>query len=1011
MNIYSIVPLIATIAYIPLLITTYSNRPWSKQHKLFMLFLLSTTTWSLFDYILRSYFFPEIAHILIKCVVVLFFLTAVQFHVFSSSLFPQGRKRWLIFAYASLALSIIMTILGYLPQKLVTINGLLYAEYGWTIILIAVPMMVLMGRNLYVFIPRLRNRENPVDYNQNVAILLCLGAMAVFIGLAATKFGRIFPIAHVGNIVIALILIYAVVGHQLVDIRLVLRRGTIWVCIVIIGIIIFWSLLFVFHFLFDLKLNFTTILVVTLAAILSSIAIFRLNNIVARFMSKALQGQNFYYREQLVDFANKIHNVFSLKEQGAELLSLIIKSIGCRKAGLLFLNSSGDYDAQFVESSNNEETLSGLKLRGDNPVVEYLKRERQPLTRENISIKPEFLGLWQQEKDILDQNQIELFMPLISRDRLIGILIMDHKVTGHYQLEDYTMLQDVINRVSVSMEKEYLREQLREREQELSVINRSNAIITSSLDIQRIYDNFIQELKRVVDVDWAAIAVIEDLEVYFMALSTEIGSPWKVGERLPLKGSGTEWVAAHGKPIVDNDLSVEIRFSSSQYHLQHGIRTVAYLPLIISNQIIGSLIVASRKSNAYNTKKIDLLQQLSTQIAMPIENSRLYAKTERMARVDGLTGLLNRRSLDETLASEIGRHSRYGGVFTLIMIDLDSLKNVNDNYGHLAGDELLRQIGNIIQNSLRETDRAFRYGGDEFAILLPQTTIEAAFKVAERIRQQTFARIEIGSVPISVSLGLSSWPGDGVAPGDLVSAADAALYHAKRSGRNRTVCSNARAISDQHEQVNIKAGDGTDSVALSTIYALAATVDNRDRYTHNHSKQVHDFAVILGEEMGLNQLEINRLGTCALLHDIGKIGINDELLHKKEALTHEEWETIKSHAKLGAAIVGHASQLLPCVEGILHHHEKWDGSGYPDGLKGDNIPLESRILTIADSFAAMTAARVYSRSLTWEAAVQEIKNGAGTQFDPKLVEIFLKVVPKTIEVAEKPQFVSDLLKN
>ena len=161
-------------------------------------------------------------------------------------------------------------------------------------------------------------------------------------------------------------------------------------------------------------------------------------------------------------------------------------------------------------------------------------------------------------------------MPLVSRDHLIGILIMDHKRSGRYNLEDYGLLEEVTKRVAVSMEKEYLREQLREREQELSVINSSNAIITSSLDIQRIYDNFIHELKRIVDVDWAAIAVIEDLEVYFMALSTEIGSAWKVGERLPLKGSGTEWVATHGKPIAENDLAVESRFTSSQYHLAAG---------------------------------------------------------------------------------------------------------------------------------------------------------------------------------------------------------------------------------------------------------------------------------------------------------------------------------------------------------------------------------------------------------------------------------------------------------
>jgi diguanylate cyclase (GGDEF)-like protein len=383
---------------------------------------------------------------------------------------------------------------------------------------------------------------------------------------------------------------------------------------------------------------------------------------------------------------------------------------------------------------------------------------------------------------------------------------------------------------------------------------------------------------------------------------------------------------------------------------------------------------------------------------MPIENARLYAKTERMARVDSLTGLLNRRSMDEILPSEVGRHSRYGGVFSMIILDLDHFKSLNDNYGHLAGDELLRQIGIIMKNTIREADQAFRYGGDEFAILLPQTSMEAAYKVSERIRQQTFARIEIGSSPISISLGISSWPADGVSPNDIISAADVALYQAKRSGGNRTQCSSVNL----KPKVGGKNGStaAQDSGALSTIFALAATVDTRDRLTHNHSKQVHDIAIAMGEGLGLDTLEINRLGTCALLHDIGKIGISDEILHKQEKLTDKEWETIRAHPALGASIVSHSIQLAPCIEGILHHHEKYNGEGYPDGLKGGEIPLESRILSIADSFAAMTSSRIYSKTLSYEAGIEEVKRESGKQFDPKLVEVFLSVIPKIIAAPE-----------
>jgi HD-GYP domain-containing protein (c-di-GMP phosphodiesterase class II) len=310
-----------------------------------------------------------------------------------------------------------------------------------------------------------------------------------------------------------------------------------------------------------------------------------------------------------------------------------------------------------------------------------------------------------------------------------------------------------------------------------------------------------------------------------------------------------------------------------------------------------------------------------------------------------------------------------------------------------------------MKNTIREADQAFRYGGDEFAILLPQTSLDAALKVAERIRQQTFARIEIGSIPISISLGLASWPADGVTTNDIIASADVALYEAKRSGGNCSVCSSVSLHPSNKTKIAVT--DNQDSGALSTIFALAATVDTRDRFVHNHSKQVHEYAVAIGEGLGMNQLEINRLGTCALLHDVGKIGISDDILNKKEPLTDNEWEIIKSHPQLGAAIASHSVQLSPCIQGILHHHEKYNGEGYPDGLRGEEIPLESRILALADAFATMTSARIYSRTLTYEAAIEEVRNGTGKHFDPQLIPIFLNVIPKIIASPEKIESGSD----
>ena len=898
------------------------------------------------------------------------------------------------FAYASLAIIIVLVMLDYIAEGVVTSGDKLYPQYGREVVFMAVPLLTLVARNVYVFWKRLKILDSPVLYNQIVSLLIGISVLTIFVLAALLPWGKEFSISHFGNLGNAFILSYATIRHQLVDIRFVLRRGLAWIGLGIIGTASYWLLLATLHTVLRFELNFTATFTATAVAILVAIIVYKLRGFFFVTMGKAFQGQSYDYRRTLSDFASKIHNVFSLKEQGGELLTLVTKAIGCRRACLLFLEAGSEYfTAQLVEPRREGNPLSSLRLEGHSPIVEYLERERRLLTGENLAILPEFRSLWEQEKEEIKSKGIELFMPLISRDRLIGILVLDKRQSGRYSLEDFNLLEEVTDRVAVSMEKEYLREQLREREEELSVINRLSVIITSSLDIQKIYDSFIAELKGVVDVSWAAIVLIEENDLYFLALSSEIDSAWQVGERIPIKGTATEWVAAHQKTVVESDLSQESRFGTAKYHLRQGVRSIAYLPLIAKGKAIGSLIVASRQPNAYSQRQIMLLEQLASQIAMPVETSRLYAEAEEKAHVDELTGLLNRRSLDELINSEINRHSRYGGVFSIIILDLDSFKAFNDNYGHLAGDKLLKQIGDIMKNAIRNADQAFRFGGDEFAILLPETNIKAAYEVAERVCRRIASVVKADHVPVTASLGLASWPVDGMELNEVIAAADTALYQAKRSGGNQSCCASRTLL--PLDDMMVSSGDIQDSEALNTVYALAATVDAKDHYTYRHSKKVREYVAILAEALSLEPQEVSKLETCALLHDIGKIGISDEILNKRDKLTAEEWEAIKVHPQVGANIASRARQLVPCLAEILYHHERYDGSGYPKGLEGEDIPLGARILAIADVFAAMTSERPYSDALPLEQALEEIKRGAGTQFDPKMVEVFLRIVKTT----------------
>ena len=225
-----------------------------------------------------------------------------------------------------------------------------------------------------------------------------------------------------------------------------------------------------------------------------------------------------------------------------------------------------DYTNQFVESRAKDDSPYQFSLRGKSLIASYLIKERKPLTKEHQAILPEFRGLWDEEKSEIDAHEIELFMQLISRERLIGILVLDKKASGRYSLEDLGLLEEVASRVAVSMEKEYLRERLREREEELSVINRCSAIITSSMNIQETYDSFIGELKKAVDINWSSIVLIEDSHLNFLALYSEIGSAWKLGEQIPLRGTGTEWVSFNKKAWPESDLEQGGQFVTAKYH-------------------------------------------------------------------------------------------------------------------------------------------------------------------------------------------------------------------------------------------------------------------------------------------------------------------------------------------------------------------------------------------------------------------------------------------------------------
>ncbi len=457
------------------------------------------------------------------------------------------------------------------------------------------------------------------------------------------------------------------------------------------------------------------------------------------------------------------------------------------------------------------------------------------------------------------------------------------------------------------------------------------------------------------------------------------------------------WLAKEGEPLdLENTARIpQLRalWAAEKEELAASGLELLY-PIKSQGKLVGILALGKKQaSTLFYPEDIELVTSITGQAGVVIENAQLFNEATVRANTDELTALYNHRHFHERLKQEIDRGSRFGTTFSLIMMDIDIFKTYNDIYGHLAGDEVLRRVGKYIDTSVRSVDMAFRYGGEEFTVILPETRLDDAYKVAERVRKTIEVEASSEVVPITVSLGIASWPIDGMTSEEIIACADTALYRAKETGRNRTCLSSDVA---KPEASLVGMALESKARAMSIIYALAATVDAKDHYTYGHSKKVSQYAVTLSERLGLPQDRIATIRAAGLLHDIGKIAIPDSILNKEEPLTEEEWKPVKAHPELGTEILRHVIDLVNCLPAILHHHEHYDGKGYPSGMKGDSIPMEARILAIADAYDAITSMRPYRELLSPRKALDELKRCSGTQFDPELVDAFCKTIEQTL---------------
>ncbi|MDZ5252473.1 diguanylate cyclase [Clostridium sp. LIBA-8841] len=380
-----------------------------------------------------------------------------------------------------------------------------------------------------------------------------------------------------------------------------------------------------------------------------------------------------------------------------------------------------------------------------------------------------------------------------------------------------------------------------------------------------------------------------------------------------------------------------------------------------------------------------------------------YVKTEndhikelqKLVNEDGLTGVYNHRYFYDKLREKMHISEVENKQLSLIFMDIDYFKHYNDLYGHQRGDEALKRIGSILKSVAREGDLVARYGGEEFAIILPNTSEIEATKIAETIRNKIEKTYFEGqenqpNSNLTVSVGIAVFPDKAENELDLVKYADDALYRAKFFHKNR-VETYISVLDELKKDLNEE-----ENALVTSIKTLIGVINAKDKYTYSHVERVVVYSRLMAKKLGLSEKEKKQLIYGAYMHDIGKINIPNEILTKKMRLTKDEWEILKQHPKDGVEIIKSVNSLKEVVPLILYHHERYDGFGYPEGLKGEDIPYLARVLTVVDSFDAMTSSRPYNKRKTYDEGLEELNRCSGTQFDSKIVEVFTEVVRENI---------------
>jgi diguanylate cyclase (GGDEF)-like protein/putative nucleotidyltransferase with HDIG domain len=668
-----------------------------------------------------------------------------------------------------------------------------------------------------------------------------------------------------------------------------------------------------------------------------------------------------------------------------------------------------------------------------NHITEYIIRTRQPvLIRDNYVAEAKKLGV-----EPIRTKGCFCGVPLVAYDHAIGAMAVfsDHESVfdeGHLEL-----MRVLASEASIAIENARLFQEERTKARHLSLLNTISRNAIATLNPDEMLAKITEQLEAGLTYDHIGIGVL-DYATREIVIQAEAGKRrGALGQRIPLGTGLVGHVARNGHMAVyrvatppDNAL---------RPLLADSVAAIA-LPVFYAEQLHGILYIESSQPADFSEEEILLLRTLADLIAGALHNAFSFQKAQEQAITDGLTGVKTHRFFMEALSAEWKRSTRAGRSFALVLMDLDRFKFVNDFYGHLEGDLVLQRVGHILESNCRRSDVVARYGGDEFVILMPETNMEHARQLATKLRGWVSADPLLREKNISASFGIACYPLHGSSPQELIQVADASMYLSKHQGGNtvstadhfdpneakkwkrdvleaylgvtlkRLFSTGPEAFEEIYQRLtqfteSLAATEGTTEklaadappqalpqAVLDTVTSLALAIDAKDHFTQGHSQKVSAYATLIAEAMNMSDAEVEEIRLGGVLHDIGKVGIPENILNKSGPLNPDEWETMKSHVKFGAKILEPLAPLARIREMVLHHHEFFDGSGYPNALVGDKIPLGSRIIAVADAYDTITSDRTYKKARNSGDALAELERCANAQFDGHIVELFARTM-------------------